>query len=301
MSARFLHAADIHLGYAQFCSEARLGDFQAVFDRLADDAIARRVDCVLLAGDLFHKRAVDPLTLYGATQALVRLRNAGIRVLAIEGNHERPPSPGEPSWLTFLRNMGLLVLLDVTYDAGQPELAPYAAETGRGAYLDLDCGVRVVGAKWYGASTTRVVEDLAPRLAALRAASPRYTVLMLHAGLQGVLDNYSATLTRADLDALRPHVDYVALGHIHKPYMQDDWLYNPGSLEANSTAEVAWTERGYYDVSVTPQSDRPHRATKVVVPGRPFVLLSFGVEAWRTPAECSAQLEAYLARERVAE
>jgi exonuclease SbcD len=288
MTVRFLHAADLHLGYQQYGSQARYDDFMRAFRRLVSDALAKGVDFLLLAGDLFHKRTIDPLTLYVATQELIRLRNAGIRVLAVEGNHERPQTRDSLSWLDFLSNMGLLTLLSVSYSEGRLELEPWSGERGAGAYVDLPEGLRIIGVRYFGASTSRVVHDLAEALDALSGPRPRYCVLMLHAGLQGILDQYAATLTRNDLEVLRPHVDYLALGHIHKPFIQDDWLYNPGSLEANSTQEAQWTDRGYLDVEVALGESSPHRVTRVGVPQRPFLLLDLPVDRYRDPEALAA-------------
>jgi exonuclease SbcD len=297
MTVRFLHAADLHLGYQQYGSPARYDDFMRAFRRLVSDALEKRVDFLLLAGDLFHKRTIDPLTLYLTTQELIRLRNAGIRVLAVEGNHERPQTRDSLSWLDYLSNMGLLTLLSVSYSGGRLELEPWSGERGTGAYVDLAEGVRIIGVRYFGASTSRVVRDLAEELERLPGPRPSYCVLMLHAGLQGILDQYAATLTRNDLEILRPHVDYMALGHIHKPFMQDDWLYNPGSLEANSTQEVPWTDRGYLDVQVALGESPPHRVTQVGVVQRPFLLLSFPVDRYGAPEALAAGVSRLLDEE----
>lgn len=86
---RFMHAADIHLGYQQYGVKERFDDFSQVFLHLVDQAVERQVSFVLLAGDLFEKRTVDPLAMRVAVEGLQSLRAAGIPVLAVEGNHER--------------------------------------------------------------------------------------------------------------------------------------------------------------------------------------------------------------------
>lgn len=294
MTVTLLHAADIHLGYQQYNSPERYDDFARAFYRLVDDAIARRVDALLLAGDLFHKRDLSPQTLLQVSDALERLHQAGIPTIAVEGNHERPRLLEEFSWLDYLAEIGLLILLSPAYREGRIILEPWQAESRQGAYYDLPGGVRIVGAKYYGASTPRVVRDLAEALPALPGPRPAFTVLMLHAGLQGVLDHYAATLTRHDLEALRPHADYLALGHIHKPFVQDDWLYNPGSLETNSVEEAAWDDRGYFLVEVDAARQPRHRVTPLRGRRRPFVRLSFAVDAYDSPEALELALRAYL-------
>jgi exonuclease SbcD len=60
---RFLHMADVHLGYQQYGSQERFDDFSQVFLYIVNQAIERQVDFCLLAGDPFEKRTVDPLAM----------------------------------------------------------------------------------------------------------------------------------------------------------------------------------------------------------------------------------------------
>ena len=58
--ARFLHIADVHLGIKRYNLPDRTGDFfRAWREVLERYAIGRRVDFVLVAGDLFDRRAAD--------------------------------------------------------------------------------------------------------------------------------------------------------------------------------------------------------------------------------------------------
>mgnify|MGYP000844961927 FL=1 len=285
MPCTLLHAADIHLGYAQYGLEERQRDYYLAFRHMAEDAIARQVDVVLLAGDLFHKRTVDANTLYQAVVVLELLRDAGITVVAVEGNHERPHYREPLSWLDFLAQRDLLVVLTPQWLEGRLHLLPWDQHERRGAYLDLAPNLRIVGCRYVGTSTPSVVADLATAIPSLPEAETRQTILMLHAGMEGVLDAYGGTLCENDLLPLRGWVQYVALGHIHKPYERLDWVYNPGSLEATSATEAEWTDRGYYIVRV--DADRgPHLPPeKIVIPNRPFVRLVCHVEGLSRPSQ----------------
>ncbi len=300
MGLRFIHAADVHLGYEQYGNAERYNDFYRALKWLADEVVSQEVDYLLLAGDLFNKFAIDPRTLYHATHELERLRNAGIRVLAIQGNHERPHYLDKFSWLEYLARMGLLTLLSTTYQDNTLALVPVAPGEHRGSYVDLPGGVRVLGLPYSGASTSRLVADLAEALPALPGPRPAYTVLMLHAGIEGVLPNYSGGLTRAQLAPLRPHVDYVAFGHIHKPFEQDDWLYNPGSLETTTTLEAPWTDRGCLLVEVDAAAPGRHHVTRLVNPRRPFRQIALEVDALLAPEMLYATLQQRLSREQPA-
>jgi DNA repair exonuclease SbcCD nuclease subunit len=240
---RFLHLADVHLGYEMYGSAERGLDFfyalQDMLERYALGATsADQVDFVLIAGDLFEHRHVLPAVLNQAQVCLGMLKEAGIPVLAIEGNHDHRPYGTKTSWLRYLAEWDWLILLEPQEDQeGETCYTPWNPETKRGGYIDLPCGVRVLGSRWYGASAPQVIPRLAADIAQLPSPPP-HTILMFHHGLQGHIARYQGAL---DLKTLLPFkeagVDYLALGHIHRNYAEDGWVFNPGAVEANSIAE----------------------------------------------------------------
>ncbi len=290
MRAVFVHTADNHLGYEQYGVKERFNDFTRAFWGIVDDAIARKADLFVIAGDLFNKRAIDARTLMHAQQGLERLRDAGIPAVAIEGNHDRSYYRDGVSWLEFLCWQKLLILLNPYFHEGVPQLTAWDQDEMRGAYVDLKDGrLRVYGLPWYGASTARVLKSLAEQLAASHAAEDaagvEYRLLLLHTGVEGIVPTLHGLPARADFEPLRGLVDYVALGHVHKPYELDNWLYNPGSTETWGAEESAW-DRGYYAVRIdtdAPAGQPRHTAEHVINPRRPFWRLLFNVEGLHDP------------------
>jgi exonuclease SbcD len=278
---RFIHAADIHLGYQQYGCKERFNDFSQAFLHIVDRALEQQVDFLLVAGDLFEKRTVDPLAMRVAVEGLQTLRDANIPVIAVEGNHERAHYRDQYSWVDFLDGLSYLHLLNPRFDKGRAILEPYG--DGGGAYVDLPGGVRIYGVKYYGASTSKVFGLFADALAEMDHSQTQFIIVMAHAGLERQLDGYSGTLTHNDLAPLREHVDYLALGHIHKPYAVDDWIYNPGSPETCSIEEVAWPERGFYEVEVQPGSNPSHQARLIPNPRRPYHRLLLEVDILTNP------------------
>ncbi|MCB0061479.1 MAG: exonuclease SbcCD subunit D [Caldilineaceae bacterium] len=248
MKSTFLHVADCHLGKWQYNLRERFNDFGRAFHHIIDEAIAANVDFVILAGDLFEKRAIDALTLNQAMRALDKLHSRGIPCLAIEGNHERPYFSERVGWMEFLAVRDLLILLTPTFVEGKPELQPY--KNRRGSYFDPVPGVRVHGLRYFGAGTFTAIESYAQALAAQPTEGVEYTIFMAHAGVEGVLADQSGGLSHRQWSVLQPHVDYLALGHVHKPFSFDGWIYNPGSPESCSVVESDWKDRGYYLVTV---------------------------------------------------
>ncbi|MCC6457014.1 MAG: exonuclease SbcCD subunit D [Caldilineaceae bacterium] len=282
MRARFIHMADCHLGYRQYNLKDRFNDFGRAFHHVIDVAIAEKVDFVLLAGDLFHKRAIDALTLNHAVSALERLKTARIPCIAVEGNHEHAYYEDFIGWMEFLNLRQYIILLDAQFSEGKPALQTYTRP--KGSYYDPVPGLRVHGLRYLGAGTARAVEGYSAALAEHSRDGVEYSIFLTHAGIEGEVDGMSG-LSMREWSFLREHSDYVALGHIHKPFTREDWIYNPGSLETCATLEVAWQERGYYLVEVdTERSEGPKHTAKLIAnPRRPFERLFLKTDLIESP------------------
>ncbi|MGH9763883.1 MAG: DNA repair exonuclease, partial [Blastocatellia bacterium] len=149
--ARFLHIADIHLGIRRYNLPDRTTDFfrawQDVIDRYA---IEERVDFVLIAGDLFDQRKVEPQAANHAMLMLRKLEANNIPVLAIEGNHDQREAVSKFSWLRSFSQWRYLKLLEPEWtEDGNIEMRPWDDEQARGSYIDIG-DVRVFGSTWYG-------------------------------------------------------------------------------------------------------------------------------------------------------
>ena len=269
---RFLHVSDIHLGFDRYDSKERTLDFYRAFrDALHQYAIAPKVDFVVIAGDLFEHRHIQPNILNQAQLCLQDLQEAGIPVLAIEGNHDNTPYGTKTSWLRYLSDWGLLLLLEPsTPSAGAALYEPWNEETRRGGYIDLACGARVLGSCWYGASAPNAIATLATAIRTL-PSPPAHTVMLFHHGLEGQIARYQGALRYNDLLPLKEAgVDYLALGHIHKNYTVEGWIFNPGSVEANNVEESQF-DRGVYLVEMDASGIRA--ALKQEYTQRPIVRL----------------------------
>lgn len=294
MRVRFIHVADLHLGYQQYNLEVRADDFARAYFAMVEHAIEVKADFVLIAGDLFHKANPDAWSLKQATAGLQQLRSANIPAVAIEGNHDAPHVHRHLSWLEYLCDQELLSLLDVDRAPnGYRSLVPFDLESRRGSYLDL-AGVRVYGMKYYGVSTARILEELHEEI---EAGESRYTVLMLHAGLQGQVPHLHGGLTPSELEPLRGRVDYLALGHIHKRLM-DDWIFNPGSTEINSMEEIDWPH-GFFEVEVDTDAAPKHTVHAVDTPTlRAFRRISVSADGVGSLEEFIARAEERISAER---
>ena len=245
---KFLHIADVHLGCRRYNIDERTKDFaRAWIDVVRNHAVANRVDFVLICGDFFNSRKVDPEAMNHAMIGLTALKEAGIPVVAIEGNHDQRDAVSETSWMRSLSAWGYFKLLEPRTAEGF-ELAPWDEEGRSGSYVDI-AGARIFGTHWFGTSTDAAIPLLCDALRRARGEG-LFNILMLHTDVEGQLNRPNIpALSVARMKEMQGLVDYVALGHTHKRFEIDGWAFNPGSLEACSIDEYR-EERGVYLVEV---------------------------------------------------
>jgi DNA repair protein SbcD/Mre11 len=104
----FVHAADLHLGYAQYGLEVRRQDFDDAFNELVEKTIELRPDFMIIAGDLFHQPRPSNVTLENAIRSIKRLRDANISVLTVDGSHDSAPNSITSTILYPLDSSGLI-------------------------------------------------------------------------------------------------------------------------------------------------------------------------------------------------
>lgn len=274
---KFLHLADVHLGCRRYNLDERTKDFfHAWHDVIVNHALPNEIDFLLIVGDFFDRRNIDPQAMNHAMLGLQVLKDAGIPVIAIEGNHDQHTDANiSPySWMRSLSQWGLLKLLEPVSSEQSPiAMTPWDEEQRAGSYIDV-AGARIFGSHWYGASANAAIPLLADALRSERSEG-RFNILMLHTDVEGQVNRPIPALSVAKLKELKQLVGYVALGHTHKRFEIDNWAFNPGSLEACSIDEYK-EERGAFLIEV----DDAQQVTATHLRDytqRPFQRLSFDV------------------------
>jgi exonuclease SbcD len=246
---RLLHTSDWHLGRSLHRSDLRSaqGEF---LDHLVGVVRSERVDAVLVAGDVYDRAVppVDAVELFES--ALVRLREAGTRVVLISGNHDSARRLGFGSRLVDAAGVHLrtrpaecavpVLLEDDDGDVavyGIPYLEPEAVRTSLPAdpvdpHADVPRGH--VGVLGRGLACVRA--DAAARTA-------RRTVVLAHAWVTGAAASDSerdvtvggvASVPASLFDGFT----YSALGHLHGPQVLSESLRYSGSPLAYSFSEA---------------------------------------------------------------
>jgi len=239
---RFIHLADVHLGYKQYGLEERADDFFKAFDEVIRYAEREHIKTMIVAGDLFHKKDLTPDTLARTEDSLAKSKEAGIDVIVVEGNHDSKHHIHTMSWLQYLNGLGLIKLIEPVDGLMRIPINYHMCN--------------VWGTKYHGASISKFLEEAYdhilktkndPKTAELWKAP--CNILMLHCGVIGMLP-HTGSVKPESLLRFKELFDYVALGHIHKPGDIDNLIFNPGSTEHCSLGEADF-EGGFYDVTIT--------------------------------------------------
>jgi DNA repair exonuclease SbcCD nuclease subunit len=284
---KFLHISDVHLGCTRYqLAESPRDFFDAWIDVLQKYAIGENVDFVIMCGDFFHKRNVPPETMNYAFAGLSLLKDAGIPIISIEGNHDQKHNDSDFSWLRSLANWGLLTLLEPKNLEGKMVYEEWDASDRRGGYLDIG-RARIFGSDWYGASANWAIPMLTEAIKENRREGA-FHILMLHTDVEGHQTHPIPALSLTNLKELKEVTEYVGLGHTHMHYEIDNWAFNPGSIEVTNIAEYKET-RGVFIVEV---DDNNQVTAKHVTDyrQRPFQRLSFPVTGYENAASITKEV-----------
>jgi DNA repair exonuclease SbcCD nuclease subunit len=222
VALRFLHAADIHLDsplrglerYEGAPVEEIRGATRRAFENLVVLAIEEAVDFVLLAGDIYDGDWKDYNTGLFFTGQMGRLKEAGIHVFLIAGNHDaasqitkalRPP----------------------------PNLHVFATRAPETRLIE-PLGVAIHG---QGFATRSVTEDLTR---AYPQGDPAlFNIGLLHSSLDGRPGH--EPYAPCSLDGLRSKgYQYWALGHVHQRELvaRDPVILFPGNIQGRHIRET---------------------------------------------------------------
>jgi DNA repair protein SbcD/Mre11 len=217
----FLHAADLHLDsplrgldrYEGAPADRIRAATREAFDNLVKLAVAEKVSFVLLAGDLYDGDWKDYNTALYLASRMSRLREAGIRVVLISGNHDAASQ--------ITRSLDL--------PDNVTRLSTRRPETVR---LD-EIGVVVHG---QGFPNRAVLEDISEKYP--QAESGLYNIGLLHTCATGRDGHEAYAPCKVERLAAKGY-DYWALGHVHKREVlrEDPWIVFPGNVQGRHVKE----------------------------------------------------------------
>lgn len=198
----FIHAADLHLGSSlkisnrEFLAEDKEIFASANYDafaRLVDSALEKKVDFLLLAGDIYDsdERSIKANRVF--KEECQRLDEAGIEVYLIAGNHDPIENKKE-----------LFKLPDNVVEFSAKQAEDYEILDGNNQSL-----ARIFGQSYQNKFESEKLH---------KHYQPQYTnnfnIALLHTELNPDEKKY-VPATKVELEE-NPGIDYWALGHIHQ-------------------------------------------------------------------------------------
>jgi DNA repair protein SbcD/Mre11 len=269
---RLLHFADAHIDMANYGRHdpqsglpVRVLDFLKSLDEIVEAAIAEKVDLVIFAGDAYKDRSPAPTFQREWGKRIMRLSQAGIPTILLVGNHDLSPAIGRAHAIQEFETLNVpqVRVISKPQLLGPDDLGglplnviglPWVSRSGLMAALDSGAND---SAEIYTELETRLSQLFEEYLEKADPSLP--LILTAHASVQGaVYGGERMVMLGNDLVlsgsmVKNPRLDYVALGHIHKPqnlngpgpYRKDKTPYchppviYPGSIERVDFGEVA--------------------------------------------------------------
>lgn len=211
---KLLHIADLHIG-KRVLEQPMTEDIAFALKQILQIARDRRVDGVLIAGDVYDRAVpcVEAVTQF--SDFLLALSEAGIPVFVIAGNHD---SPERLAFCGDLLRLGGIHVAGVCHGEpqtvvleGEERVAVHMISYARPAALRPYLQEPIEGA----ADAMRAVLSRVDRTVADRH------ILLAHAFVTGGATCDSEINPVGTAEALSPTLfegfDYVALGHLHAP------------------------------------------------------------------------------------
>ncbi len=251
---RLLHFADAHIDMANYGRHdpetglpLRVLDFLKSLDTIVDAAISERVDLVIFAGDAYKDRSPAPTFQREWGKRIVRLSQAKIPTLLLVGNHDLSPAVGrahaiqefdtlQVPFIKVLDKPQLLTPSDLWDLPVQVISMPWITRSGLMANLEMSA-----------TEPGEIFSNLESRISSLiegyisEADKTLPLILTAHASIEGAIFGAERmVMLGSDLVlptslVKDPCLDYVAMGHIHKPQDVNEGnhppVIYPGSIE----------------------------------------------------------------------
>jgi len=230
---RFAHISDVHLGgwKQQPLQDLNFQSFKKAFDV----CIERKLDFVLIAGDLFDS-AYPPIEILKETFAeFKRLKEAKLPCFIIAGSHDY--SISGKTFLDVLEKAGFCTnVMNIEENKEKIILNP-----------TIYGGVAIYG--YPGKKSGLEIPEL--RKIKLNDSPGLFKIFMLHT----TIDKAKGTLPIDAIEVdLLPQADYYALGHLHMDFQYQNFVY-PGPIFPNNFQELEDLKNGSFYIVDTEQKN----------------------------------------------
>jgi exonuclease SbcD len=234
---KLLHTSDWHLGQS-FFTKSRKDEHQAFIDWLLMQVEQQQVDAVIIAGDIFDTGTPPSYAREMYNQFVVDMQQLNCVLVVLGGNHDSVSTLNESKQILACLNTFVVASTGISIDEqvftipdklGQPGailcavpfirardvLQSSAGETGLQKRQALGDAIKQHYQTLYQIALLKQKEQKANGLDLPIIATGHLTALGVSQS-ESVRDIYIGTLDGFAADGFPP-VEYIALGHIHKP------------------------------------------------------------------------------------
>ena len=241
MKVRFAHIADAHIGGWR---DPKMSELSVVaFERAIDICLDKKVDFVIIAGDLFNTALPGIEFMNAVVKKLLELKTAGIRVYAIQGSHDF-----SPSGKTFLSTLEKACLLKLLTRGSLVDDKLVLEPT-----VDDKTNIVLFGMLGLRSSLERnyyEILDASP----FKSYLDKFKIFVFHSAVVELTQDANYLSSAIPLSNLPEGFDYYAAGHVHSVIEKNvagKYVVYPGPVFPNNFSELEKLKHGgFYLVEV---------------------------------------------------
>jgi len=200
---KFAHLSDVHLGFQKQESLQKIE--RQVFEKILDECIERKVDFILIPGDLFHVNIPEMRVQKFAFAKFRAVHDAGIPIYVVYGSHDF--SPVSNSVIDLLAEVGYItkVTQATSHEDGAISLK-CLVDPKTGAKITGLSGLKVgKDREWYEKLDRESLE-----------AEQGLKIFLFHGGISDMKTDSGMDGDQMPLSLLPQGFSYYAGGHMHK-------------------------------------------------------------------------------------
>jgi DNA repair protein SbcD/Mre11 len=200
---KFAHLSDVHLGFQKHESLQKIE--QQVFEKILDECIERKVDFILIPGDLFHVNIPEMRVQKFAFAKFRAVHDAGIPIYVVYGSHDF--SPVSNSVIDLLAEVGYITKVtdSTSHEDGQISLK---------CLVDPKTGVKITGLSGLKVGKDREWYEKLDRDSL--EAEQGFKIFLFHGGISDMKTDSGMDGDQMPLSLLPKGFSYYAGGHMHK-------------------------------------------------------------------------------------
>ena len=229
----FVHLADAHIGAFRHPALQQLA--LKAFNATIDACLEKRVDFVLISGDLFDSNIPDMALANAAVRKLREVHDQGIPIYVVYGSHDF--SPTQSSIVDLLESSGLFTKVTRGKVVDSKLRLEFEIDPRTGAKLCGISGRRLgIDREYYEILDTQILER-----------EGGFKIFAFHGAISEYKPKYMAEADSMPMSLLPKGFDYYAGGHVHEKTHDTSHGYTityPGTLFGADYRDLETSARG---------------------------------------------------------